>query len=269
MKRPPALPEKAVRYFRGPRWKEAAIVGDEYPFAIPAIRDLEKLRFDRPVTFLVGENGSGKSTLVEAIAVKAGFNPEGGSRNFQFATRASHSALADHIRLERGPDYMRDGYFLRAESFYNVATELEKLDDPSFNAPPLTRSYGGVNLHEQSHGESFFSLLNSRLSGAGFFVFDEPEAALSPQRQLAMLAIMHRLVCHRSQLLIATHSPILLAYPDAIIYLLDEEGIRVVGYEETAHYAITKRFLNDREGMLRILLEEDGIHLGGDGERLG
>lgn len=243
-------------YYRGLRWKDEP-PSEGYPFAIPAVRDLEKIRFDKPVTFLVGENGSGKSTLLETIAVKAGFNAEGGSRNFQFATRASHSPLFEYVALERGHERMTDGYFLRAESFYNLATELENLDDPSYDAAPLTPAYGGRGLHEQSHGESFFSLLNYRLVGGGFYCFDEPEAALSPQRQLAMLTLMHRLVSHRGQMVIATHSPILLAYPNATIYVLDETGIHSAAYEETEHYQLTRRFLTDTERMVRALLSEE------------
>ncbi len=256
MKKLPRMRDGRAIYYTRLHWKVPERPAG-YPFDIPAVRDLETLRLDKPVTFLVGENGSGKSTLLEAIAVKAGFNAEGGSRNFQFSTRVSHSPLHEFILLERGPARMTDGYFLRAESFYNVATELEKLDDPSYHAPPLTAAYGGAGLHEQSHGESFFSLLNYRLVGGGFYLFDEPEAALSPQRQLAMLTLMHRLVNHRGQLVIATHSPILLAYPNATIYQLDEEGIRVAPYRETDHYELTKRFLNDTDRMLEILLREE------------
>ncbi len=249
-------------YYSGVNWRGGRQGGD-YPFSIPAVRELDRLRFDSPVTFLVGENGSGKSTLIEAIAINAGFNPEGGSRNFRFATRESQSELASAIRLAPGGTRMTDGYFLRAESFYNLATNLEELDEGPDGGMPLTAAYGGKSLHEQSHGEAFFSLLNNRLNGGGFYVFDEPEAALSPQRQLAMLVLMHRLVLHRSQMVIATHSPILLAYPEAEIYQLDEDGMRPVAYEETDHYILTRRFLNDREGMVEKLIREEEDWFGG------
>ncbi len=249
-------------YYSGVSWRECP-PEDGYPFSIPAVRNLEELRFDSPVTFLVGENGSGKSTLIEAIAINAGFNPEGGSRNFRFATRESQSELASAIRLDPGGSRVTDGYFLRAESFYNLATNLEELDEGPDGGQPLTAAYGGKSLHEQSHGEAFFSLLNNRLNGGGFYVFDEPEAALSPQRQLAMLVLMHRLVLHRAQMVIATHSPILLAYPEATIYQLDEDGMRPIAYEETDHYILTRRFLNDREGMVEKLIREEEDWFGG------
>lgn len=239
----------AAIYFRRLHWKEEA-PKEGYPFTIPAVRDLENICLEQPVTFLVGENGSGKSTVLEAIAKRAGFNAEGGSRNHGFATRASHSNLWEHIRLVRGLDRMRDGFFLRAESFYNLATVVEELGLPE-------RVYGAHSLHELSHGESFFTLLRHRLRGNGFYCFDEPEAALSPQRQLAMLALMHQLVKRRGQMVIATHSPILLAYPNAAIYLLDEAGVRPVAYEETEHYQLTKLFLNETERVLRGLFAEE------------
>jgi predicted ATPase len=147
----------------------------------------------------------------------------------------------------------RDGFFLRAESFFNVATEIERLDEGP-GGPPIVDSYGGRSLHQQSHGESFFSLMTNRFGGHGFYVLDEPEAALSPSRQLAMISRMHQLVQARSQFLIATHSPILMAYPDAWIYQITEEGLRRVAYRETEHYAVAKRFLNDTKTQLEILL---------------
>ena len=161
---------------------------DEYPFSLPAVRELFELSFHPAVTFLVGENGSGKSTLLEAIAVSAGFNPEGGSRNFAFSTRASHSDPARYLRLSRGYKRPKDGYFLRAESFYNVASEIDRLDEEPGFRPPIKSSYGGKSLHAQSHGESFMALLTERLRGAGLYILDEPEAALSPSRQMAALA---------------------------------------------------------------------------------
>lgn len=255
-RRRPQKSKGPATYYRGPRWQPKELPGG-YPFSLPAVRDLEKLRFDKPVTFLIGENGSGKSTILEAIAIRAGFNAEGGSRNFNFSTWSSHSELSDYIALERGFDRMRDGFFLRAESFYNVATQINVLDNEPSDEPPVALAYGHRGLHEQSHGESFFSLMTNRLRGNGFYCFDEPEAALSPQRQLAMLTLMHRLVNQRSQMVIATHSPILMAYPNATIYLLDEGGLRQVRYEETEHYQITRRFLTDTDNMVRSLLEDE------------
>lgn len=219
---------------------------DEYPFSLPAVRGLEALELRSPVTFLVGENGSGKSTLLEAIASSWGFNPEGGSRNMMFATRPSESGLHEHLRLVRGHKRPGDGFFLRAESFYNVATEVDKL--------ALTSWYGGRSLHEQSHGESFLAVFLDRFYGGGFYILDEPEAALSPSRQLSVLTRIHDLVSQQSQFLIATHSPILMGYPGADILLLDEDGIRRVDYEETEHYFITREFLLNRERMLSQLL---------------
>ena len=227
---------------------------DFYPFSLPAIRHLNALELHPAVTFIVGENGSGKSTLLEAIAVAAGFNAEGGTKNFRFQTRGSHSSLHEHLRLIKSARRARDGFFLRAESFFNVATEIERLDDePSFG-PPIIDSYGGRSLHEQSHGESFFALMNNRFSGQGFYVLDEPEAALSPTRQLAMISRMHQLVQDRSQFVIATHSPILMAYPNAWIYQINARGLERVALEDTEHFVVAKRFLNDPKSQLDILL---------------
>lgn len=229
---------------------------DDYPFSIPAIGNLDELEFDQPVTFFIGENGSGKSTLLEAIAVASGLNPEGGSRNFNFSTRASHSGLKDCLRLTRSPRRPRDSYFLRAESYFNVATQIEKLDEDPYGGPPIINSYGGKSLHEQSHGESFFALFMNRLGGNGLYIFDEPEAALSPTRQLAFLSRLHELVGKGSQFLIATHSPILMAYPQAAIYLLADGALSLIPYRETEHYTVTRNFLTRTGQMLDILLNE-------------
>jgi predicted ATPase len=228
---------------------------DRYPFSLPAVRHLDRLVFHPSVTFLVGENGSGKSTLLEAIAAAAGFNPEGGSRNFRFATRSSHSPLNEYIALERSPRRWRDGYFLRAESYYNVATEIERLDEAGGPGPPIIDSYGGRSLHEQSHGESFLALVQNRFRGNGLYILDEPEAALSPNRQLSLLVRIHDLVRTASQFIIATHSPILLAYPEATIFSLDGGAVESIRYEDTEHYQVTRRFLEDHQGMLRRLLD--------------
>ncbi len=227
---------------------------DQYPFNLPAVQALDGLTIHPRVTFFVGENGSGKSTLLEAIAIALGFNAEGGGRNLRFDTRASHSNLHEYLRIAKGPRRWRDGYFLRAESFYNVATAIDQLDAEPANAPPIVRSYGGTSLHEQSHGEAFLALLLDRFGGQGLYLPDEPEAALSPQRQLAVLARIHELVGEGSQFIMATHSPILMAYPDAIIYQCTAAGLAPVAYQDTEHYQVTRDFLANPQRMLRVLL---------------
>jgi predicted ATPase len=227
---------------------------EEYPFSLPAVRDLDAIELDDPVTFVIGENGSGKSTLLEAIAIAWGFNAEGGGRNFRFQTRLAHSNLATHLRVTRGVRRARDGYFLRAESFFNVASEIEKLDEEPGPGEPITPAYGGSSLHQQSHGESFMALLRNRFRGNGLYILDEPEAALSPTRQLAALHRIHELVALDSQFIIATHSPILMSYPGATILVLDEGAPKRTEYEQTEHFRITRRFLNQHRAMLRELL---------------
>lgn len=243
-------------YVHEVRLKRDRVPGfDQYPFNLAAVRNLAKLKLHPAVTFVIGENGSGKSTLLEAIATAWGFNPEGGTRNFRFATRASHSELHEYLTLSKGVVRPKDGFFLRAESFFNVATNIEALDaEPSFG-PPVIDSYGGRSLHEQSHGESFFALMMHRFGGNGFYVLDEPEAALSPARQLAMLVRIHELVKKRSQFVIATHSPILMAYPNAEIHQIGAEGLTPVSYRDTDHYATTRAFLANPEAYLRRLLD--------------
>ncbi len=218
-----------------------------YPYSIPAIRSLERLKLHPAVTFLIGENGMGKSTIVEALAVRYGLNAEGGSRDFNFETRATHSDLHEHLTIERSAVYPSDFFFLRAESFYNVASYIDQTG--------ATPWYGDRSLHEQSHGQSFFTLMTPRLRGDGFYIFDEPEAALSPQRQMSALTLIDDLVRQHSQLVIATHSPILMAYPDAVIYELCEDGIHERKYEETQHFQVTRDFLTRHEKMLAVLLD--------------
>lgn len=222
-----------------------------YPYSLPAVASLHELEFHPKVTFLVGENGSGKSTLIEALAVSWGFNPEGGSRHANFRTYESHSPLHNALRLTRGTRRARDGFFLRAESYFNLATYIESLP-----RDPL-RSYGGKSLHAQSHGESFMALLENRLGGKGLYIFDEPEAALSPTRQMSMLVRMHDLIAAESQFIIATHSPILMAYPDAWIYQIGPRGLERVAYEDTEHFTVTRNFLNRHEDVMRQLLDDD------------
>jgi predicted ATPase len=221
-----------------------------YPFSIPAIQSLTELELDPGVTLVAGENGSGKSTLVEAIAVAAGFNAEGGSRHMRIATRASHSPLHDHLRLVRGTRTPKTGYFLRAESFFNIATYVEGNED-------ALRSHGGRSLHEQSHGESFLSLIVNRFGPNGLYVLDEPEAALSLRGSLALIRRMHDLVEEGSQFIVSTHSPILLGYPGARIYTLSDSGIAETAYEETEQYELTRSFLDNRDRFLHHLFAED------------
>lgn len=239
-----------ARFERREGWDETA-----YPFNLPAVRRLQTLEFHPNVTFFVGENGSGKSTLIEALAVAWGFNAEGGSKNFGFSTRQSHSPLHLFIRPVRPAHRPTDGFFLRAESYFNVASEIERLDEGG-GGPKIIDSFGGKPLHEQSHGEGFFALFEHRLRGDGLYILDEPEAALSPSRQLSFLAKMHELVLARSQLIIATHSPIILGYPNAWIYQVSEHGVDRIDYEDTDHYQVTRNFLLRREMMLDVLMQD-------------
>ncbi len=260
---PEAEPQFAGgNFLKGIRLRREAVPSFEnYPFNIPAVRTLDRLALHPAVTFFIGENGSGKSTLLEAIAVQLGFNAEGGSRDHQVSTHPTHSILHEFIQVERTMgNRATDGWFLRAESFYNLATEVDLAEEESRSGPPF-RAYGGRSLHGQSHGESFLALLTNRLQGGGIYLFDEPEAALSPQRQLSVLPLLHRLVYHRSQLVIATHSPILLAYPHARILEFGEQGIREIAYADTEHFRITKDFLNRPERMLELLLGDEEADL--------
>jgi predicted ATPase len=223
---------------------------DRHPFDVPAVRRLTELELSPGVTMLVGENGSGKSTLVEAVAVAAGFNAEGGSRNFDFETRGSVSELHEHLRLVRGARRPRTGFFLRTESFFNVSTQVEQLGGE------IAAAYGERPLHEQSHGESFLSLVTNRFAGDGLYLLDEPEAALSVRGNLALMRRMHDLVADGSQFLVATHSPLLLGLPGALIYELGEDGFRRVAYDEVEHVELTRSFLADPERFLRHLLAD-------------
>ena len=227
--------------------------GDYYPFSIPAVREMGVLRFHPDVTFFVGENGAGKSTVLEAIAQALSYGAEGGTLSVQRTTATTTSSQHQALRTSRSFRRPRDGYFLRAESFYNVASYMDEI-------PEYLDSYGGRSLHQQSHGESFMALLTNKLKGNGLYLFDEPEAALSPNRQLAALCAIDRLVKQQSQFIIATHSPILLAYPNARIYLFDGSGITETAYEDTEHYAVTRDFLNHYPKRVADLLrdEDDG-----------
>lgn len=225
---------------------------DKYPYSLPAFKYLSEMTFKKRVAFFVGENGMGKSTLLEAIAVRVGFNPEGGSKNHLFSTKNSHSHLYKSMKLARGPYREKDGFFLRAESVYNLATNIDDLDDGSNE---ILAAYGDISLHEQSHGESFLAIMKHRCFGRGLYIFDEPEAALSPINQMALLCRMKELVDDDSQFIIATHSPIIMAMPGAEIYLFTEDGIRTTAYQDTDHYLITKQFLNNTDGMLENLFQ--------------
>lgn len=214
---------------------------------IEAIKDLEELVFEKPITFFVGENGSGKSTLLEALAVAYGFNPEGGTKNYSFSTYDSHSQLYEAIRVSKGFRKAKWGYFLRAESFYNVATKEEEYADIA---------HPSEKYHEKSHGESFLALAQNQLRPDGLYLFDEPEAALSPQRQLTLLMEICSCAKQGSQFIIVTHSPILLGIPDAQIVSFDDGTVHNCEYEETESYKVTEMFINNRELLLGRLLSE-------------
>ena len=223
---------------------------------IKYFKALGRLDFSADVTFFVGENGTGKSTLLEAIAVAYGFNAEGGSQNFTFATNETHSELHKHLEVGR-KGFAKDGFFLRAESLYNVASNIDDMDNEKYqylNPPTLIGGYGGVSLHNQSHGESFLSIVQNRFFGNGLYILDEPEAALSPMRLMTLIAEIGELVRKNSQFIIATHSPILMAFPNASILEFSKDGIKQIDYKETEHYKITKQFLDDPERMLHYLL---------------
>lgn len=218
-----------------------AVDEDSYLREIAAIKNLKELVFEKPVTFFVGENGSGKSTLLEALAIEYGFNPEGGTINYSFSTYDSHSQLHEAIRISKGYRQAKGGYFLRAESFYNVATKAEEYGD-------------SARYHEQSHGESFLAVAQGQLRSNGLYLFDEPEAALSPQRQLTLLAEIYACAQQGSQFIIVTHSPILLGLPGAQILSFDDNGIHACEYEDTDSYKVTELFINNKEFLLKNLL---------------
>lgn len=220
---------------------------NNYPFTIPAIRSLGALQFEKNVTFFVGENGSGKSTILEAIAYQCGFNTAGGSKNNSYEVDASHSVLGDHMRLSWMPK-VTNGFFMRAETFYHFASHLDTI-------PESLRHYGGRSLHEQSHGEAFLSLFSHRFGKQALYILDEPEAALSPARQLALLRIIREME-NDTQFIIATHSPILLGYPNAQILNFDAQPVQNIRYEDTLHYIITRRFLENKDKVLSEVFDD-------------
>ena len=239
---------KESQYLREVRITKEIPQGN-YLRELPVIQSLERmggLRFEKNVTFIVGENGIGKSTLIEGMAIAMGFNPEGGTVNFNFATKDSHSDLHNYLTISRGYLRHKDGFFLCAESFYNVASNIDELG--------VVSSYGGVSLHKQSHGESFMALVENRFVGNGLYILDEPEAALSPMRLMRLMVCMQELVKRNSQFIISTHSPILMTFPGAEVLEITEEGIRSVNYKETEHYMVTKRFMDAPEKMIESLM---------------
>ncbi len=246
------LDERMNLPIQGVRIDWDRIDGDSYLRKIEAIKGLDYLSFNNKITIFVGENGSGKSTMLEAIAVSYGFNPEGGTRNYSFSTYDSHSELCDAIKLSRGIRKPKWGYFLRAESFYNVATaeEMYAKEDPRGRQE---------HFHERSHGESFLQLVQSNFQGNGLYLLDEPEAALSPQRQLTLLLEIVNCAKEDSQFIMVTHSPILLGIPGAEILSFDEGQIHPINYEDTDSYQITKMFIENKEQLLKRLLSDDGI----------
>lgn len=235
------------QFIQGVLFEWNKIDDDSYLKKIEAFKDIEELEFKNPITFFVGENGSGKSTLLEAIAVAYGFNPEGGTKNYMFSTHDTHSELCDAIRISKGFRKESWGYFLRAESFYNVATQEEEYAD--FRHP-------SARYHEKSHGESFLALAQNNLRANGLYLFDEPEAALSPQRQLTLLMEIYKCAREGSQFFIVTHSPILLGIPGADIYCFDDGKIHLCEYEETESYQVTEMFINNRQMLLDRLFNE-------------
>ncbi|MDW0117508.1 AAA family ATPase [Sporosarcina thermotolerans] len=245
------------QYIRAVRLKHEGIPHGIFPFTLPFVRNLHELELHPNITYVIGENGMGKSTLLEGIAIAYGFNPEGGTLNFNFSSFNSHSKLDEHIRLVKGTERARDHFFFRAETFYNVATNIEELDQQPAYGPRIIDSFGGVSLHEQSHGESFFAVFRERFRGNGLYILDEPKAALSPFRQIALLARINELVTEGSQFIISTHSPIIMAHPLSKIIQITKDGIDETKLEETEHYSIMKQFFDDRDRLLYHLFQNE------------
>lgn len=241
--------------------KSVDIYKDEIPrnnyiHNLSVIKNFKKIEFKKPVTIFVGENGLGKSTLIEGVATKLGFNEEGGSRHFNFKTRQTESDLNKYIKIIKGPYRAKDGYFLRSESLYNVASNIDDLDEVKCDAPPISLAYGGKSLHNQSHGESFLSIFFKRFMGNGLYILDEPEAAFSPVSQMSLLIRINQLVNLNSQFIIATHSPILLAIPNAEILQITENGISAKKYFETNNFKTMKNFFQNTEKTVNLLINK-------------
>lgn len=235
-------------YLKSVDISKSEIPQNNYIYYLSVIKNFKKIEFKKPITIFVGENGLGKSTLIEAIATKWGFNAEGGSRHFNFKTRQTESDLNKYIKIVKGPYRARDGYFLRSEPLYNVASYVDDVD--------VAEAYGGKSLHDQSHGESFLSIFFKRFMGNGLYILDEPEAALSPVSQMSLLIRINQLVSLNSQFIIATHSPILLAIPNAEILEITEKGIYPKKYFETEHFKIMKNFFENTEKAVDSLIKK-------------
>lgn len=227
-------------------WKEVPDA-DAYPFNIPAIASLDALRFDKGVTFFCGENGTGKSTLLEAVGIAFGFNPEGGSRNYTFSTKPTHSQLHDFIRLDRSIYRPLDGYFVRSDTLFNLISATDELEDDR-------RYYDGVSLHARSHGESIMTLITRRFRPEGFYILDEPETGLSQSGQIALLCELIQLRDAGCQLIIATHSPILLTMPGATVYQFDDD-VREIDAKDSLEWIMMQRFMDDPDAAMRPFLE--------------
>jgi len=226
---------------------------DSYPFNLPIVRHLSTLEFSKSVTYIVGENGSGKSTLLEAIANLLGLNAEGGSKNFNFRTNDTHSNLYEELRAIRADVGYRNAFFFRAESFYNVASEVDRI---AREDQRMLNSYGGISLHKQSHGESFMALFTNRLRNKGLYIFDEPEAALSYMNQLRFLVWMKEAVNAGSQIIISTHSPVILAYPDAEIFVAEDGILKATSYDDCYIYRDMLAFITNKDLVIKELLSD-------------
>jgi predicted ATPase len=233
-------------YIQKVTYEKDSINQTKYPFSIPFLKKLNEIELHKDVTFFIGENGTGKSTLIEGIALGLGLSPEGGNKNFRLETSINTSTLYQHLNFVKSYYKPEDYFFLRAESFYNLATYMDEVN--------YLKGYGGISLHKQSHGESFLSVLNNKLQGNGLYIFDEPESALSPQGLLQAVALIHKLVQLDSQFIIATHSPILMAYPNAKIFQIDDDGITEVKLQETEHFRTYKLFFQEHEKLINSII---------------